>query len=75
MILAINIFSRRHDYDCETTMSQQWSRTWATYGEHLFVLFAQWQGGGLVSVTLSLSHPVPLTGDSAVLCICISKNK
>ena len=60
-ILAMHIFSRRRDYDCGTAMSPQLSRTWATHGEHLYVLFAQCQGGGLVSVTLSLSRALSLS--------------
>ena len=75
MILAMHIFSRHRDYDRETAMSQQWSRAWATCGVHLFVLFAQCQGGGLVSVTLSLSRALSLSLETVQLFICISQNK
>ena len=74
MILAIHIFSRRRDYDRETEMLQQWSRAWATYGEHLLV-FAKCQGGGLLSVTFSLSRAPPLSLETTQLFICISQNK
>ena len=74
-ILAMHIFYRRSDYDRETAMSQLWSRAWATYGEHLFVLFAQCQGGGLVSITLSFSRALSASLDTMQLFICISQNK
>ena len=75
MILAMHIFNRRRDYDRETAMSQLWSRAWAAYGEHLFVLFAQCQCGGLVSITLSFSRALSVSLETVQLFICISQNK